>query len=95
MQQIIGNISDIDNAATGTAGAVEEQNAVISEITRNISEVSSATNQVSEVIGSVQMAASDSGEAAKILSVSAQEISGLSEEMGLSVEEFLQTVRSD
>ncbi len=95
MQDIINNISEIDQAASGTAAAVEEQNSVISEITRNISEVSQASNQVAQEIGSVQRASSETGQAAQMLKVSADDIASLSDSLGSSVEEFLRKVRGD
>lgn len=94
MQEIIRNISEIDMAATGTASAVEEQNSVLAEITRNISEVSQAARQVADVISGVQIAATSTGEASRMLSVSSDNIAKLSEDLGLAVENFLQQVRT-
>lgn len=94
MQEIISNISEIDQASTGTASAVEEQNSVISEITRNITEVSQASRQVANEIGSVQAASSEAGHAAQTLLTSANDISDLSISMDDAVKAFLKQVRS-
>ncbi len=94
MQEIISNISEIDQASTGTASAVEEQNSVIAEITRNITEVSQASRQVANEIGSVQAASSEAGHAAQTLLVSANDISDLSISMDEAVKSFLKQVRS-
>jgi methyl-accepting chemotaxis protein len=93
MQEIISHISDIDSASAGTASAVEEQNSVTAEITRNISEVSDAARQVAGVIGSVQSAADETGQASQMLMSSADDIAGLSDSLKTSVESFLAQVR--
>lgn len=95
VQRVILNISDIDQASSGTAAAVEEQESVIQEITRNISEVSSATQEVSNAIGSVQLAATETNDAAQNLSLSANEIAALSENLSKSVSSFLDQIRQD
>jgi len=90
---IIKNIAEIDTASAGTASAVEEQNSVIQEITRNISEVSDASREVATVIVNVQQAASDTGNASQMLKTSADDIAGLSDNLGHSVNSFLSQVR--
>lgn len=94
MQEIIMHVNDIDSASAGSAAAVEEQNAVIQEITRNISEVSHASKEVADVIGSVQAAAGETGEASMMLKNSADDIGALSTALQGSVEAFLKKVRA-
>ena len=94
MQEIIQNISVIDSASTSTASAVEEQNSVIQEITRNITEVSEAARQVADVIGSVQTAAGETGQASQTLKTSADDIGTLSDSLKKSVAGFLSQIRS-
>jgi methyl-accepting chemotaxis protein len=94
MQEIIQNISVIDSASTSTASAVEEQNSVIQEITRNITEVSEAARQVADVIGSVQSAAGETGQASQTLKTSADDIGTLSDSLKTSVANFLSQIRS-
>ena len=95
VQRIIKNISDIDQATNGTAAAVEEQDAVINEITRNISQVSNATQDVSNTISSVQAAAIETNDAAVALNSVSDEIADLSENLEMSVSDFLNEIRSD
>lgn len=95
VQEIIINIADIDNAATQTAGAAEEQNSVLEEITRNISEVSDASRQVSDAIGNVQTGASQTGQSAQMLKVSADDIANLSDSLAMAVRSFLAQIRND
>ena len=94
MQEIIQNISVIDSASTSTASAVEEQNSVIQEITRNITEVSEAARQVADVIGNVQTAAGETGQASQTLKTSADDIGTLSDNLKTSVAGFLSQIRS-
>lgn len=93
MKNIIDNISEIDQASAGTASAVEEQNSVISEITRNIAEVSQAASQVAHEIGSVQSAASETGAASQMLKTSADDIANLSDNLRNAVGDFLLQIR--
>ncbi len=95
MQEIIKDISGIDASSAGTAGAVEEQNAVISEITRNIDEVSEASQQVSNIIQNVQAAANETGTAAQMLNTSADDIANLADNLERAVSAFLDNIRSD
>ena len=47
MQEIIDNISEIDDAVTGVSAAVEEQNVTTTEIVRNVTETSQEVQNVS------------------------------------------------
>lgn len=94
MQEIIDGVSDIDGLSASAAGAVEEQNAVIAEITRNISEVSDASQEVARVIGQVQMAAAQTGEVAGSLNRSADEIADLSGNLEKAVSSLLSRIRN-
>ena len=95
VQEIIANITNIDDAATQTASAAEEQNSVLNEITRNISEVASAAQQVSSAIGNVQSGASQTGQSAQMLKVSANDIANLSDGLEKAVSGFLAQIRGD
>lgn len=94
MQDIIKGISDIDGMSASAAGAVEEQNAVLAEITRNISEVSQAAQEVASSISQVRSAAGESAQTAVMLKSSADEIAGLSASLDSSVKRFLAEVRA-
>ncbi len=93
MQDIISNVADIDSASAGSAAAVEEQNSVISEITRNISEVSEAAKQVAQEIGSVQAASGETGQASQALKGSADNITHLSTNLQDAVDSLLKQIR--
>lgn len=93
MQEIIHGIADIDGMSASAAGAVEEQNAVLSEITRNIAEVSQASQEVSNSIGHVRIAAQETGQTSILLKGAADEISKLSDTLDTSVSRFLKEVR--
>lgn len=93
IQNIIHNVSDIDNLSAGAAAAVEEQNATISEITRNINEVSAAAREVANVITEVQQGASHTGQSAVTLLGSADNIAKLADDLELAVSNFLNQIR--
>lgn len=95
VQDIMRDIAGIDSGSTGTAGAVEEQNAVIAEIARNIEEVSEASRQVSGIILSVKAAAGEADNAAQALNVSADDIARLADNLEESVAAFLERVRDE
>lgn len=94
IQDIITDIGDIDVCSTASASAVEQQNAVIQEITRSITEVSDAAKQVAEVVVDVQHASNDTNEAALSLKGSSDNITELSGTLKSSVQEFLAKIRS-
>ena len=94
MQGIIHNITDIDHSSSGTASAVEEQNSVIQEITRNITQVSDASQNVSMIITDVQVAASETDQASQTLKASADGITALSDTLQQSVAGFLAQIRN-
>ena len=93
MQEIIDGVSDIDGLSAGAAGAVEEQNAVIAEITRNIAEVSQAAQEVASVIGRVQAAASETGEVSALVNASAEEITILSSDLEKTVRDVITQIK--
>lgn len=95
MQVIITNISDIDGLSATAAGAVEEQNATISEITRNIAEVSAAARDVASVIGNVQQGAYDTGRSAELMRGASENIARLSSDLESAVSGFLDNIRND
>lgn len=95
MGRIINNISEIDQSVTGVSAAVEEQNVTTSEIVRSISEASQGVQDVSQIIVEVQKGSEDTGSSAEAVLYAAQEVSELSENLKGSVEQFLETIRSD
>lgn len=95
MQRIISNISEIDVSVSGVSAAIEEQNATTSEISRSIAEASQGAQQVSQIIGDVLRGAQETGTSADNVLEASTEVSQLSEKLKMSVDEFLDRVRSD
>jgi len=95
VQRIIVNIRDISEATNSTAAAVEEQDVVIRDITSNIVQVSDATQEVVTSIDEVEVASNRTNDASESLSVVSQDIAGLCDALGGSVNDFLSYIRSD
>ena len=91
ISQAIATINDI---ATTIASAVEEQSAATQEISRNAHEASRGTQEVSSTIAAVKQAAGQTGESAHQVLVYARELSGHSEQLRSSVNDFLKEVRT-
>ena len=89
--QIIGQIDQITGAI---AAAVEEQGAATSEIARSIQQAAVGTNEVSSSITGVTRAAGQSGNVARDLSQSFEQLSGQAAALRQEVERFLSTVRA-
>jgi methyl-accepting chemotaxis protein len=92
---ITGIISDLAAIGTSVASAVEQQTAATGEIVRSIDRAASGTEEVSGKIGTVEVAARDTGRTAAEMSEAA---TGLSHQSGLlksEVSRFLDQVRSD
>ncbi len=83
---IIGQINEI---STTIAGAVEEQTAATSEISRNVSEAAKGTAEVSENISGVSRAAEDAGKASADMLVAADGLSREAERLQQVITEFL------
>lgn len=95
MQKIIENISEIDQSVTGVSAAVEEQNITNKEIVRSISEASQGVSQVAQIIVDVQKGAGETGTSADSVLCAAQEVAGFSQNLKISVEQFLDQIRND
>lgn len=94
MEKIINNISEIDGSVAGVSAAVEEQNATNSEIVRSINEASQGVQQVSQIIQQVQNSASETGQSADDVLDAARNVSELSENLKVSVDAFLDEIRT-
>jgi methyl-accepting chemotaxis protein len=83
------------NETTGAiAAAIEEQGAATTEIVRNVDQAAAGTQEVSSSIGGVSEAAQGTGAAAaQVLSASA-ELARQSENLRMSVDEFLSGIRA-
>ncbi len=94
MGRIIDNISDIDQSVTGVSAAVEEQNATNKEIVRSVSEASQGVGKVSEIIEEVKKGAQETGTSATSVLNAAKEVTDLSSNLKMSVEQFLNQIRA-
>lgn len=83
---IIGQINEI---STTIAGAVEEQTAATSEISRNVAEAAKGTAEVTENIAGVSHAAEDAGKASADMLVAADGLSAEAERLQKVITEFL------
>ena len=94
VQNILKDIADIDQTSGQTASAAEEQNMVLNEITRNVSEVATAAQQVSNAVSNVQSGAKNTEKAAQVLNTSAMDIASLSNKLEKTVEDFLAKIKA-
>ncbi|MEM7654290.1 MAG: hypothetical protein AAF220_14105, partial [Pseudomonadota bacterium] len=90
---IVEMIREVNEIATVIASAVEEQNATISDIARNLSEASRGTDQVASAVEGVRGGAQNTRDAATDLTVVATELAGDSQTLKSTVTQFLAAVR--
>jgi methyl-accepting chemotaxis protein len=93
MDKIISNVTEIDQATTTVAAAVEEQNAATAEIGRNVNEASAGTQQVSQSILQVQQNASETGESSTSVYNLAAELKEQAAVLQREVAAFLDEIR--
>jgi len=86
-------IGGIDDAMSGIAAAVEEQNAATQEIARNVEEAAQGTEEVSSNINGVSTAAEESGHAASEILSASGELARQSNLLQSEVAKFLVQVR--
>ncbi|MBT4889249.1 MAG: HAMP domain-containing protein [Rhodospirillales bacterium] len=86
-------IGQVDEIATGIASAVEQQSAATQEISRNVEQAARGTGDVSTNITGVTAAAGETGSAAQEIQGAAKDLSGQSESLKSTVDEFLQKIR--
>ncbi len=94
MQDIIQNIQNIDHSIAGVSGAVEEQSATSNTIKHNVSLTSERVADVQSTISTVTTNADQTGSAADEVLNAAKEVSGLSENLKNSVDNFLKSMNS-
>lgn len=94
VQRIINEVQQIDEATTTVASAVEEQNAATAEIGRNVTEASTGTQQVAHTITEVQKNATDTGQSAQSVLITADELATISASLQREVVSFLSSIRN-
>ena len=84
----------MNGIATTVASAVEEQGVSTADISQNVQQAAAGTQEVSSAIGTLNQAASESGNVAKEVLSAAQELTQQSEMLRAQVDEFLAGVRA-
>ncbi|MBL8220875.1 MAG: hypothetical protein JNL62_16710 [Bryobacterales bacterium] len=91
---ISGTIHSVDDIAKMIAMAVNSQREATTEISKSVQEAAQSTQSVSMSIEGVSMAAQETSESAVNLLAPAEELRGLARSLGVSIDEFLTTIRS-
>jgi methyl-accepting chemotaxis protein len=94
IQEISATIARISEIATAIATAVEEQEAVTQEVSRNIHRAAQGTQEVTSNIGNVRRGANETGSASSQVLGSARALSEQSTRLTLEVDRFLDSVRA-
>lgn len=94
VNDIISQISTVDEKTTSVAAAIEEQDASTTEISRNVQEVASGTNEVSRSIEQVKVVANDSADSTEQLKTAATDLAGRASDLKSAVNAFLTEVRA-
>ncbi len=89
--QTIGRINDI---AAGIAAAVEQQGAATEEIARNVQQAAAGTDEVSANIAGVSAAAGETGQTARLVYDSADELMRNADSLKGEVEGFLRGIKA-
>jgi methyl-accepting chemotaxis protein len=89
VRSISATIADIDQTASAIAAAVEEQSAATREIARNVLEASMGTRNVTATISEVSTGAGTTGDSAKQLFGTANELTQRAAELTSDVTDFL------
>ena len=94
VQAVAKSIAAVNEMVSSIAAAIEEQSSATHEISRNTQDVSSATSTVTRRISEVAQLASQSGQAAKAVAGSSNNLADQSSVMRKTVLEFISAVRS-
>ncbi|AWK87496.1 methyl-accepting chemotaxis protein [Azospirillum thermophilum] len=94
IQGIGGTITRMNEIATAISGAIAEQNATTSEISRSVQHASRATQSVSASLTDLNEAATHTGVAGNEVLMAAQELSRQSESLNHEVDGFLSRIRA-
>ena len=94
IQGVGGTIREIEHITTAIASAVEEQGAATQEISRNIQQAASGSDEVAQMITRVTDAARSTNEAASEVQTVANELVKQGEQLQAGVGKFLSQVRA-
>ncbi len=93
IQSITEVINKLNEISMTVAGAIEEQNAATSEISRSATEAAKGTNEVSQNIVEVTKVANESGRTASEIQTAATQLSQESVKLNDAAEAFLKKMR--
>lgn len=94
MNDIIKQISTVNEQTTGIASAIEEQNTITSEIASSVIEVSQGSDQVSKHIQGVQEVAQSSSKSTENLKVASGHLSEQSIELKEAINRFMKEFKA-
>lgn len=91
---VVNSMTDIRDQISGIASAIEEQNAVTSEIAMNVNHVASGSEDISQNISEVNRAARTSGQQVREVVGQIQEVSGQIVTIREGLDDFLGHLRA-
>lgn len=94
IEDVVRSIGNINEQITAIASAIEEQNAVTSEIARNVSEVAQGSLDISRTIVRVRESAVDSSAGARQVLSTVEDLTQQSEMLRRELDGFLANVRA-
>ncbi|HTI85049.1 MAG TPA: methyl-accepting chemotaxis protein [Alphaproteobacteria bacterium] len=94
IQEIAATIRSINDIATAISAAMEEQDAVTSEIARNVEQAAAGTREVTTNIAGVTRAAAHTGRASADVLSSASALAAQNETLGQTIDGFIAAVRA-
>ncbi|PCJ01748.1 MAG: hypothetical protein COB14_03660 [Alphaproteobacteria bacterium] len=94
VDNILLQITSVDEKTTNVAAAIEEQNATTIEISRSIQEAAQGTDSVSKNIQDIQQSATESTSSTEQLKTASSELSEQTKNLQASVKEFLTEIRT-
>jgi len=94
IRSITATIERINSISSSIAAAVEEQSAATGEISRNVQEAATGTKEVSSNIGSVTLAAGETGQVAALVQQASALLQTESGRLSEQVNAFIHKVRS-
>ncbi len=95
VNNIIGQISIVDEKTTSVAAAIEEQNSSTNEISRNIQEAAKGTNELSASLSEIQQAADESAEATVNLNKASDNLASQAKTLKVTIDQFLTEIRGN
>ena len=94
VNDILSQITLVDEKTTSVASAVEQQSTATAEISSNIQEAATGTDKVSSNMQDIQQAANDSANSTELLKTASNELTDQTDKLQTSVKEFLAEIRS-